>query len=527
MMPNGEQGKRRRDATDGPRPRRRRDDAGATLLLALLFLGAIGTIVGAIASWTSNDLSNTLVFQQQANVQSALSMATNVAIQSIRYTPLIGAGQTLNASPPSACFGTQSTSEVAWTNPRNGDVTWVDVWCSTLWDPTSAQTRTVTVSACLNDNGADTAVNCGKAPGLQTQVVFDDYSAANPTQSLAPCKPPPTGTCGSGMTINSSLRGLPAPDVTGLSSTAGPVTGGGTLTVSGDNFALTGTKVYFLLKPSSSSSSQNLVLQGTSVDVTSAQALQVKIPAATTTGTYNVVVSSSSGTSPTGPQTQYVYNPVVPVVSSATTTVTTATGGPTGSAAGGTTVTITGSGFLDSTFGDLTTVEFVDTATDTVYTAPTNTVSLVTGSGIAPGTELTVATPAVSTTDTTFWVVVVTAPGGSSGTANAPVFTYQPLLPLVASAVTTSGGATQGGSGTQVTLTGVGFISGNTTVQLVPTSGGFRNQTLTLTSVSVSGSTSLTATLPSGGRANSTYYVVATTPSGTSGTNSAPVFTYT
>jgi hypothetical protein len=123
-------------------------------------------------------------------------------------------------------------------------------------------------------------------------------------------------------------------------------------------------------------------------------------------------------------------------------------------------------------------------------------------------------------------VVVVTAPGGASGTTG-PQFQYQPLLPLVASAVTTSGGSTQGGSGTSLTITGVGFVagSGNTTIQLVPTSGG--GSTLSLTNISVSGSTSLTGNLPSGGTVNGTYYVEATTASGSSGSSGAPQFTYT
>jgi IPT/TIG domain len=526
MRPNRGGMKRLTRRAAEARTNRARDDVGATLLLALLFLGAIGTIVGAIASWTSNDLNNTLVFNQQRNTQTALTTATNVAIQNIRYTPLIGSGQTLNASPPSYCFGTTSPSKVTWTNPENaGNQIVVDVWCSTVWNPTSAQTRIVTFSACLdpvNGGNGDNAGDCAGSPGLQTQVTFDDYSASNPGQSLAPCSPPPAGTCGSAMTISSSLRAIQAPTVSGLSSTSGPVTGTGSLTVTGTNFENTGTAVYFVL--SSPSTSRNVVLTASGVTVNSTTSLTVPIPTATTTGTYNVVVSGPNGTSATGAASQYIYTPVAPTVSN----VTTAAGPATGSAAGGLTVTITGSGFLDSSNGDLTTVQFIDTQNaNNVYTAPSSTVSLVTGTGITPGTQLTAATPAISSTDMTYYVVVVTAPGGSSGTGSAPVFTYQPLLPLVASAVTTSGAATQGGPGAQLTLTGVGFISGNTTVTMVPTSG--TSGTLTLTNVSVTGSTTLTATLPSGGKVNQTYYVAATTPSGTSGTSSttAPVFTYT
>jgi hypothetical protein len=514
---------RRKASWVARRAERAGDDAGAALLLALLFLVAVGTVVGAMASWTSNDLNNTLVFQQQRNLQSALTTATNVAIQNIRYTPMLGGldgSETLNASPPAPCWATTPTGSPSQVQAQGQTI---DVWCSTIWNPTSAQTRVVTISSCL-DVPADPnpAGDCAKSPALQTQVTFDDYSAANPTQSLAPCTAPPTGSCGAGMTINSSLRSISvsAPTVTALSSQSGFVTGGATLTLTGTNFQPSGMLVSFIL----ASSVHNITAQGTNVTYISPTSMSVTIPAETTTGVYNVLVSDTNGISAASSASQYTYQPVAPVVTGATTS----SGSATGSAAGGSTITITGSGFLDSTAGDLTTVEFVDTQNlNNVYTSPANSVALVPPSAtVTAGTELTASTPAIPSTDMTYYVEVVTLPGGSSGTSGAPVFTYQPLLPLLASAVT-SGGATQGPAGTTITITGVGFISGNTTVQMVPVSGGFGVSTLTLTGVTVTGSTTMTATIPSGGKSNTAYYVVATTPSGTSGTNSAPQFTFT
>ena len=94
-----------------------RDEAGATLILALLFMVVIGLIVGALATWTSNSLTDTVAFAQVRSTQFALSSASQVAIQSIRYTPLLGTSpplppspQTLNASPPTYCWGTSADS---------------------------------------------------------------------------------------------------------------------------------------------------------------------------------------------------------------------------------------------------------------------------------------------------------------------------------------------------------------------------------------------------------------------------------
>ena len=228
--------------TTAARARRPRDESGAVLVLALIFMVAVGLIVGGLASWTSNDLKNALNFQSARNAQYALSSTSQVAIQNIRYTPLLGGvdggdgGATLNASPPSYCWaptpftappaGDSYVSELTVQNYQ------VAVWCSTVWNPTSASTRVVTVSACLtsvistpSNPGSLSAVQsaataCAAQPGLQTTVTFDDYSASNPTPHTNACSPPPSSeACGTGMTVNSSTIGVANPTVATLSST--------------------------------------------------------------------------------------------------------------------------------------------------------------------------------------------------------------------------------------------------------------------------------------------------------------------
>jgi IPT/TIG domain len=484
-----------------------RDEAGATLILALLFMVVIGLIVGGLATWTSNSLTDTVAFAQVRSSQFALSSASQVAIQSIRYTPLLGTSppaapspQTLNASPPTYCWGTSADSYGGTELTTQNDA--VEVYCSTVWNPTSAATRVVTVSACLQSllpapgSTPSPAAACAQTPGLQTTVTFDDYSSSAPTVNPGPC----VSTCGTGMTINSSVSRSGPPTVTGLSSTQGPVypANGSTLTVTGTGFVSGSTTVNFV----ASTASLNLSIPGSGVSVASPTSLTVVIPAATTVTSYYVIVSTPSGSSSAGSGAEYTYQPVIPTVSS----ISIASGGtPTGSAAGGTSITITGTGFLNNFAGDKTAVNFVDTQNaSNVIPALNLTVN--------SSTSITATTPSVASTDLTYYVVVTTQPTGLPS-ADGPVFTYQLFNPVVASVSPTSGG----GASQSLTLTGIGFITGGTTVSFVPVANG---NTPTASTPVVSSSTALTVTV-SGGTKGKVYYVEVTTSGGNSGTGGA------
>jgi hypothetical protein len=175
------------------------NETGAVLILALIFLGVVGMVVGSLATWATNDLNNTTQFTSARTLQYAVSSTMNNAIENIRYTPLLGAGQTLSASPPAACWGAGSTSELTVNNVN------VAVWCSTAWNPSSAQTRVVSFSACpvtpsqsgLSASALATA--CVANPTLTSIVTYGDYppgfSAPNSSQCIV--------YCGTSMTINS------------------------------------------------------------------------------------------------------------------------------------------------------------------------------------------------------------------------------------------------------------------------------------------------------------------------------------
>lgn len=160
---------------------------------------------------------------------------------------------------------------------------------------------------------------------------------------------------------------------------------------------------------------------------------------------------------------------------------------PTGATAGGTSVTLTGTGFTGATG-----VTFGGTAATSVV--------------VTNATTITCTTPARADGTAS---VLVTTPGGTNA-ANT-LFTYvAPLLPPTLTSVNPSTGSTVGG--TVVTLTGTGF-TGATNV----TFGG-----AAATNRTVVDSTTITCTTPVGSAG--TASVLVTTPGGTNAANT--LFTY-
>lgn len=181
------------------RPRRNvlrpNGEEGSVLILALVYLVAVGVAMIALTGWLSNDLGNVSKFSGSRELQLAAQSTAELAIQNIRYTPLLATSETLDASPPSYCWGSGPASEV-----QNIDGYSLDAWCSTQWDPTSAATRIVTISICLSTMTATACAASGQSY-LQVVVTFDDY----PPGGAAPVQGPCTDWdwCGEGMTIDS------------------------------------------------------------------------------------------------------------------------------------------------------------------------------------------------------------------------------------------------------------------------------------------------------------------------------------
>lgn len=188
----------RRISGKAPRPRRRsdarkstHDEQGSVLIFALVYLVATGVTMFALMGWISNDLSATSRFSTTRELQLGATSTAELAIQNMRYTPLLAS----TTASTSYCWGSGPTSGL-----QNIDGNSFDAWCSTVWNPTSAQTRVVTISVCTT---SVSKANCAapSTPYLQVTVTFDDYPPSGAAAVQGPCTD--WGWCGEGMTIDS------------------------------------------------------------------------------------------------------------------------------------------------------------------------------------------------------------------------------------------------------------------------------------------------------------------------------------
>jgi alpha-tubulin suppressor-like RCC1 family protein len=200
----------------------------------------------------------------------------------------------------------------------------------------------------------------------------------------------------------------PIPTVSAVSPTAGSTEGGTPVTIAGADFE-DATAVHF----GASSATKFTVTSPTSISA---------IAPAGSAGTVNVTVTTHAGTSPTSSADHFTY--VLPP----TVKKLSAKSGP---AAGGTTVTITGTRFEGVTavrFGSSSAREF------TV---------------ISPTSITAVSPPGAGTVD-----VTVTTIGGTSAIVKGDEFGFVPAV----EGVSPAGGAPAGG--TNVTIIGAGFATG-------------------------------------------------------------------
>ncbi len=258
------------------------------------------------------------------------------------------------------------------------------------------------------------------------------------------------------------------PTITSLSRT-GPLSGGNKVTITGTGFT-------------GSSAVKFGTTTATSFTVRSSTQLLATAPAHAA-GTVQVSVTTPGGTTAATPADLYKYAYPVPAVSGTTPA--------TGVAAGGTVVTLTGSGF---------------TGVTAVYFGTTEVT--VTISVNAKATQLTVKSPA-GTAGASVNVEVVT-PGGRSTAVPADLFTYV-AGPTITSLSRTSGSVS---GGTKVTITGTGF----STVHNV------KFGTTTARTFTVRSSTQIVATSPA--HAAGQVRISVTTGAGTTPATSADLFAF-
>jgi hypothetical protein len=278
----------------------------------------------------------------------------------------------------------------------------------------------------------------------------------------------PGGTSATGSACQFTYVTPGRPSVTSLSPSSGTTAGGTSVTLTGTNF--TGATA---VKFGTSSAASFTVNSNT-------QIVAVTPPRAA--GIVFVTVTGPGGTSSTGPTCRFTY------VSGGAPPTVTALSPNSGPAAGGTSVTITG-----TNFSGVTAVKF-GTSNATSYT-------------VVSTTQIT----AVSPVGSGVVYVTVAAAGGTSSAGAASQFTYTSGTGPAVTGLNPTSGPTAGG--TTVTVTGVNF-SGATAVQFGATNA---------TSFTVNSSTQITAVSPAG---TGTVHVTVTTPGGTSAPTAADQFTY-
>jgi hypothetical protein len=259
------------------------------------------------------------------------------------------------------------------------------------------------------------------------------------------------------------------PTVTGVSPSSGALDGGTQVTITGTSLAAAG-QVLFGGTPATSFT----VISATSVTATAP-------PGAA--GVVDITVATPAGISSTAAADHYTYAAIAPVVTGVSPNTDTT--------AGGSSITITGSGFTGATA-----VKFGGVAT-TAFTVNSDTSITVTDPVQAPGT----------------YDITVTTASGTSATGSADRFTYTATAstPTVA-AVSPNTGPT--GGGTSVTITGTNFTN---------VTGVFFGGT-PATGYAVTSATSLTATAPAG--TAGTVDITVATGAGISATSVADQFTF-
>ena len=439
------------------------DESGAVLVLALVFLIAVSLIVTGLLTFVGTSLRDTSAFSYERYVESAATNAVNLAVQDTRYS--FDTYGVLDAAAPKSCLPS------GYTYPVSNEQSTISVYCTMVWQPFSAYTRTFTYSACVTA-GSVTPTTCAATPLLQAVVAFGDNQAGSVAPSLQPqqCTAISSGGyCGESMTQLSWQWNPVVPTVSTVSPTGGQSIGGTTITITGSGFT-NGATVSFLqesLGTPVSPSNENGYNPAVSASLVSnppsncalPNCIQVTSPTVLSGTTYFVTVTTPGGTSAFS--AVFSYNtPTVP-----TPTVVELSGSvTTGSITGGSTVTVLGTNFWAPTVTDTVLVKFCPVLGGTCQASPSNTTSGVVVSlpqGGSPYESVSALSPPVSSPAA--YYVVVQVGSLTSPTNSNVVFTYNVQVPIITSVSPTTPVAPGG----TLTINGYNFIA-NMTVGFCP-----------------------------------------------------------
>ena len=451
------------------------------------------TITSGTGTLTFNGASSSLNVTSNGATPSLVSVGTNTIAETSgmtvnflnslpigTYTLISGTGTLPSVLPTTGTNLTGYIPLFVWTSTKGLNVTLyptpVVTGISPVAGPTTGGT-TVTITGSGFTKASyvkfGTVANATGAMTINsdTQITVTSPAQAAGTIDVTVINPVTTSTTSSADKF--TYDGTPT--VTAISPVAGPTTGGTTVTITGTGFLIAN---YTKFGTVANATGAITIVSDTQITVTSpAQAA----------GTIDVTVTNSIGTSTTSSADKFTYD------GTPTVTGISPVAGPT---TGGTTVTITGTGFLIANWTKFGTVA--------------NATGAIT---IVSDTQITVTSPAqaAGTID-----VTVTNPVGTSATSSADKFTYAPV-PTV-TGISPNTGSPLGG--TSVTVTGTGFYGGGSSSAVTSVKFG----TTAATTYTVNSDTSITATSPAG--SIGTVDVTVTTPGGTSATSSADKFTY-
>jgi uncharacterized protein (TIGR03437 family) len=372
-------------------------------------------INGSVVRWNGNTRTTVFVNSTSLSVQiPASDIASAGTAQITVFNPAPGGGTSNSLSFP--IVQPNPVPTLTALNP-NSVAVGSGAFTLTLTGTNFINTSVVTW------NGATRTTNFVNATTLTIQVPAADVANAA-TVELKVTNPAPGGGTSNGLNLT-IVQPNPAPTLTGLNpSTVGAGSGAFTLTLTGTGFT-NSSSVWWngAVRPSVFVNTTTLTLQVPAADIASAGTVEIKVvnpaPGGGTSNSLNLTIV-----------------PPNPVPSIATLTPATVTAG-----SAGFTLTITGTGFINSSV-----VQWNGQARPTTF-------------GNATTLTIQVAAADVASLGTAEIKVVNPAPGG--GMSNAVLFAIQQGNPLPGITTLAPAQALAGSNGFTLTVNGSSFINGS------------------------------------------------------------------
>jgi len=163
-----------------------RSDGGAALIIALIFMIALGLVLGSIATYARGSVTNAINLKNQRTSELQASSAVAAAMQNVRrsyYSPIYTPAGT-------PCLYPNGTDGTLPANPFH-------VWCTGSIAPGSQVSRTVNFYACPSTS------SCAASGSvfLFAKGQFNDIPPGATPINYSNCNSTGTSTCGIQMRV--------------------------------------------------------------------------------------------------------------------------------------------------------------------------------------------------------------------------------------------------------------------------------------------------------------------------------------